>query len=297
MTKINYHIPVLKDQVISFLNCKGNGIYLDVTLGGGGYSEAILEMSDPDGLVIGIDRDEDAIKEAGARLEKYKDRFQAKRSKFSKANLVLKELGVKSVDGIVADLGISSYHVDKDERGFSFSKDAKLDMRMDQGEEISAYDLVNHGSEEDIANWIYKYGEERYSRRIARLIVKEREKSPVETTNELASIVERAVPRRGKEKIHPATRTFQALRIVVNEELTELEKLVGEAPEMLNPGGRFLVVSYHSLEDRIVKQAFLELEKRGNFKRITRKPIRPAEEEIANNRRARSARLRVLERV
>lgn len=293
-----YHEPVLKNEIVSFLNCRSEGIYVDLTLGGGGYSEAILEAAMPGGKVVGFDRDDAAIKESETRLKKFSDRFVARKISFSQAATGLANLGIESVNGIVADLGVSSHQIDQAERGFSFSKDAVLDMRMDPQQELSAYEIVNESGAEDLANWIFEYGEERFSRRIARAIVRERQSGPIDTTGRLAEIVARAVPaaaRRGR--IHPATRTFQALRIVVNDELAELKSLLETMPGFLSSGGRMIIVSYHSLEDRLVKQKFLELAATGEYKRVTKKPVRPTEEETERNRRARSARLRVLERV
>lgn len=293
-----WHEPVLVKEVIEFLNCKPGGIYVDATLGGGGWAEVILKASRPDGRLIGFDRDRDAIEEARRRLGGFLGRFEAVKATFSAISSELKKIGICSVNGVVADLGVSSHQLGESNRGFSFMRSARLDMRMDDSQDVTAYDIVNFAGVEGLGNLFFELGEERYSRRIARAIVREREKSPIETTEHLASIVSGAVPaavRRGR--IHPATRVFQALRIKVNDELNELKSLVETAPGLLEPGGRLIVVSYHSLEDRIVKQAFVGLSRGDEFKRVTKKPIKPAEGEILKNRRARSACLRVLERI
>lgn len=295
---IGYHEPVLTKEVVGFLNCKDGGTYIDVTLGGGGWGEAILKAAKPGGRLIGFDRDINALDEARGRLAGFLQRFNAVKAKFSTFASELIKIGVGSVDGIVADLGVSSHQLEEAGRGFSFLHPARLDMRMDQTQALSAYRLVNSGGERELADWFFEFGEERFSRRIARAIVRSREEKPIETTAELADIVARAVPGKLRERrIHPATRVFQALRIVVNDEMNELKGLMKAAPELLNVGGRFAVVSYHSLEDRIVKHGFVSLEKTGRFRRITKRPVRSSEEEISINRRARGARLRVLERV
>lgn len=293
-----YHEPVFTTEVTEFLKLKSSGIYVDVTLGGGGWAEAILKGSDPDGYLVGFDRDSDAICESEKRLSEFGDRFLIIRSKFSDVSEKLKEADFDLVDGIVADLGVSSHQLNLPERGFSFSKSGRLDMRMNSDKGVSAMELVNSATEKDLADWFFKFGEERFSRRIARKIVSERKKERIETTGDLAKVVARAFPHSsGRQKIHPATRVFQALRIKVNDELNELTSLVKNLPSFLKPGGRFIVVSYHSLEDRIVKRGFLSLEKEGDFQRITKKPLKPSDEEVKINRRARSACLRVLERV
>lgn len=293
-----YHTPVLTKKVVEFLNCGTGGIFVDVTLGGGGWSEAILEACGSEGRVIGFDRDRDAIESSTERLKKYSKRFTAMNAAFSNVGNELRGVGVLEVDGIVADLGVSSHQLETAERGFSFMQEARLDMRMNRDQRTSAYDLVNKNSEKQLADMFFEFGEERFSRRIARLIVAERKNGPIDTTKQLADIVIRSVPpftKRGK--IHPATRVFQALRIVVNNELGELKSLVEDLPGFLKVGGRFVVVSYHSLEDRIVKQTFVKFEKEGDFRRVVKKPLSPEDTEIDENRRARSARLRVLERV
>lgn len=293
-----WHTPVLTKEVVEFLNCESGKTYVDVTLGGGGWSEAILAASEPDGKLIGFDKDQDALDESGKRLNKFSNRFALVRSGFSSLTAELARLGINTVDGVVADLGVSSHQLEKGDRGFSFQSDARLDMRMDQDGELSAYELVNFSKAEDLERWFFEFGEERFTKRIVRSIIERRKENPIETTKELAGIVFKAVPK-GKRygRIHPATRIFQALRIVVNDELAELRNLVESAPNILNAGGRFVVASYHSLEDRIVKHSFVNLSKNGEFRLITKKPVMAGEEEISRNRRARSVRLRVLERI
>lgn len=293
-----YHTPVLLNEVIEFLSVLPSGIYVDATLGGGGHSEAILEATGPDSRVIGFDRDKSAIDESAERLKRFGKRFQTVNANFSSIGNKLEMIGINSVDGILADLGVSSHQLDEAGRGFSFKQSAPLDMRMGKDQGLTAYDLVNETEETELANLIFEFGEERLSRRIASAIVHSRKSAPIETTAQLADIVSGAFPtaaRRGR--IHPATRTFQALRIVVNDELGELKTFLADAPALLNSGGRVLVISYHSLEDRMVKQTFVGLGKTDAFNRITKKTVKASEEEIKNNRRARSAHLRVLERV
>lgn len=295
---MKYHEPVLLKEVIDFLQVKADGIYVDVTLGGGGYSEAILKAGAQKTKVLGFDRDNEAIEESKERLKKFSDRFESIKSEFSSVGSKLKNLEIGLVDGIVADLGVSSHQFDAGERGFSFSEDAELDMRMDREQEPTARNIINSENAEDLANLFFEFGDERYSRRIARAILRERDKAPIETTGRLAQIVARAIPGGFKKRrIHPATKVFQALRMVVNDEMNELRSLLSTMPDLLTSGGRMIVVSYHSLEDRLVKRGFLELAGTGKYKRITKKPVRPTEDEVEQNRRARSARLRVLERI
>lgn len=285
-------------------------LYVDATLGMGGHAEAILKV--PGTRLIGLDQDEDAIRLAGTRLEGFGERVELVRSNFSGINEVLRTLNIQKVDGILADLGVSSLQLDSEERGFSFRSDAPLDMRMDRSGGRTAAELLAELSEEEIANVIYEFGEERFSRRIARRIVERRKAGePVETTKELAALVERSVRRSPKDKIHPATRTFQALRIAVNREIEILEDFINEAVDALNIGGRLVIISFHSLEDRIVKQTFQKLSGKcmcppripqcvcGAAKKIeilTRKPIIAGDIEIDNNPRARSAKLRAAQR-
>jgi len=279
-----FHIPVLSQEVISALAIRPGGHYLDATVGGGGHSEAILQAY-PDVKVTDLDWDEQAIIAANQRLGEYGSRIEFVLSSF--ADFKYK----KAVfDGIIADLGVSSYHLDTAERGFSFRNTAPLDMRMDRRRDLTAAEVINDWDENDLANIFFKYGEERLSRRIARRIV---EKRPFTTTTELAEAIAYSVPKQYRYgRIHPATRVFQALRIVVNEELTAIENFLIRAPISLVPGGRIVVISFHSLEDRIVKHSLREST---ILKVITKKPITAQTEELENNVRSRSAKLRVAE--
>jgi len=289
-----FHIPVMLSEVLAWLKPESGLRYIDATVGGGGHAEAILEESSPDGLLLGIDRDEEALRSTRTRLHKFGRRAVLVHSDFDRISEVAKEKGFDNVHGIVADLGVSSRHLDAGDRGFSFMKDGPLDMRMNLSATKTAASILEQISEKELADIIFNYGEERYSRRIARYICRAREKKPIKTTSELAALVAEAVPRRGG-KIHPATRTFQALRILVNDELGMLDRFLKQAPDLLCIGGRLVVISYHSLEDRKVKNSFRELA--GLFgKVLTKKVIFPSREEIAKNTRARSAKLRVFER-
>ena len=263
---------------------------VDMTLGAGGHSEALLEAGIE--RVVGVDRDAEALALARARLAGYGDRFTTVRARFSQVPRIAAEASVRAVEGTIYDLGVSSLHLDRPERGFSYRKEGPLDMRMAR-EGPTAADLVNSASEEELARIIFEHGEERRSRRIARAIVRARERERIETTTQLARIVAGAVPRR-PGGAHPARRTFQALRIAVNRELEELDASLPQAVGLLAPGGRVAVITYHSLEDRLVKHALAGDER---LEVITRKPIRPGEEEIARNRRARSAKLRAARKV
>jgi len=304
------HTTVLLEETIGYLLPKPGNVYVDATLGLGGHTEAILAAADA--RVIGIDQDAEAIRFAKTRLEKVGDRVTIVHSNFTELKSVLTELKIERIDGIIADLGVSSLQLDSEERGFSFRSDAPLDMRMDRERGDTAADLLAELSEEDIANLIYQFGEERFSRRIARRIVERRKNGePLETTKDLAELVERSVRRSPKDKIHPATRTFQALRIAVNREIEILEDFIIDAVDSLNIDGRIVVISFHSLEDRIVKQTFQKLSGKclcppripqcvcGSAKKIeilTRKPIVAGDLEIDKNPRARSAKLRAAQR-
>ncbi|NET50450.1 MAG: 16S rRNA (cytosine(1402)-N(4))-methyltransferase RsmH [Merismopedia sp. SIO2A8] len=278
------HISVLMEEAIAALNLRNGGQYLDATVGGGGHSEQILERS-VDSQVVGLDQDEMAIAAAQERLQSYGDRIQ-----FWHGNFADYDPGDRTFDGILADLGVSSAQFDIADRGFSFRHDAPLDMRMNSQDELTAAEIVNHWDEKQLADVIYQYGEERLSRRIARRIV---EKRPLLTTTQLAEEIWHSVPRSYRYgKIHPATRTFQALRIAVNRELDVLKSLIDIAPTWLTSNGRLVIISFHSLEDRIVKHAFRQ---HPQLQVITKKPIIPTDEECAANPRARSAKLRVAE--
>ncbi|MBU3932092.1 MAG: 16S rRNA (cytosine(1402)-N(4))-methyltransferase RsmH [Proteobacteria bacterium] len=308
-----FHKPVMVGEVVASLRCRAGTIYVDGTVGGGGHAAAILENTAPDGLLIGIDDDGDAIREAGIRLASFGDRKILVKGNFADMETILAGMNIGKVDGILLDLGVSSHQLDTADRGFSFTLDAPLDMRMDRSLGISACDLIHTLSADELERIIREYGEERMAGRIARAIAESRNLSPLRTTADLAGAVVRALPgRRGPARIHPATRTFQALRIAVNDELANLYRATAFGVERLKEGGRFSVISFHSLEDRIVKNAFRAGEKgclcppdlpvcacgrKPTLKVLTRKPVVPGEEEIRENPRARSAKLRTAERI
>ncbi len=288
------HLPVLLNEVLEFLKLREGGVYLDATLGLGGHSEAIIKKCPNISLLIGLDWDEEALELAAKRLKPLSPKAHLYRTNFKDMDLVLEEEGLKGVDGILMDLGLSSYQLDLSGRGFSFMRDEPLDMRMDRTETVLASDMINNLPEERLAELIHIYGEEPWSKRIARAIVKCRTEKPILSTLELANIIKKAIPRRfHPKKIHPATRTFQAIRIAINREFENLTTALKKAKKCLNPGGRLLVISFHSLEDRIVKHFFQNSE---NINIITKKPLRPKKEEINKNPRARSAKLRVAEK-
>jgi 16S rRNA (cytosine1402-N4)-methyltransferase len=306
------HIPVMQKEVLDLLQCRPGGIYVDATVGLGGHSQAILERIRPGGTLIGIDRDKEALESAQARLTSAPGGFRLLHDNYKNLPLILNNLAAGPVDGILLDLGVSSFQLLSPERGFSFHSDTKLDMRMDRTQHFTAADLVNNMSERELADIIYRYGEERLSRRIAAAIVQERTKAPVTRCAQLAEIISRVYRVRGHQHIHPATRTFQALRIAVNEELEGLEEFFPEAFSFLKSGGRIVVIAFHSLEDRIVKKAFRRLAgqctcdappelckcpRRVLAHLLTSRPMTPKPEELAVNPRARSARLRSLERI
>lgn len=289
------HVPVLLTEVVSCLQPESGKLYVDGTLGLGGHSQAILEKTGPDGRVIGFEWDEDAGTLATRRLQKYGLRFQWINASYADISTVLSKLRIEKIDGLLVDLGVSSLQLDIKERGFSFQKDAPLDMRMNKALPQTAADIVANSDEKELADILYHYGEERQARRIARWICEERENIPIASTRQLADLVHRAVPRRfHPQKIHVATRTFQALRIAVNRELDNLVRLLTDAPGLLNKGSRCCVITFHSLEDRIVKQAFKDSDR---LRVIHKKPLEAGAEERVLNPRARSARLRCAERV
>jgi 16S rRNA (cytosine1402-N4)-methyltransferase len=337
------HQPVLLKEVLEWLKPETGGTFVDCTLGLGGHAEAML-LAAPATRVIGLDQDAKALALAKKRLEKFADRFQAAQTNFKDLSEALKNLGIAQVQGVLADIGVSSLQFDNVERGFSFAADAPLDMRMNQLQGETAADLANHLSEQELADLIFAYGEERGARKIARGLVKERQRQPITTTKQLADIAIRALNVPGRWRIHPATRTFQAFRIAVNDELNVLEKFIPEAISALAKGARLAIISFHSLEDRIVKRAFQResgqclcegqsrINRPESYKKIrtaikyqksdvevnlktsdavicdtcgarlrihplTRKPVRPSDEEIAGNFRSRSALLRVCERI
>lgn len=289
------HIPVLVEEVMTFLRCEPGRTYVDATLGGGGHASEILKRTAPDGVVIGMEWDEEALSEARNTLMPFGDRVKIFRENFIHLPDLMK---AESADGILLDLGLSSIHLEKEERGFSFKGEGPLDMRMDQRMIHTAAHLINRLSSEDLEYTLSHYGEERWAKRIARAIVQEREREPLRTTQTLRKIVHRAIPRRFHfRRIDPATRTFQAFRIRVNEELDNLGKILETGWKILKRGGRICIISFHSLEDRMVKETFRRLEKQGEMRILTKKPVTPSEEEQTRNPRSRSAKLRCAERV
>ena len=306
------HYPVMLNECISSLNIKENGIYVDCTLGGGSHSEAILKNL-VGGKLIAFDKDVDAINFCKDKLKKYGNKVIFIHSDFKNAIEELAELNIDKIDGFLMDLGISSYQIDTPERGFSYMHDASLDMRMDRNQYLSAYVVINEYDETELANIIYEYGEEHFSRVIAKNICKARAIKKIETTSELVKIIENAVPSSYRFKFgHPAKKTFQAIRIEVNGELENLKNIIEKLTLKLNVGGRAAIISFHSLEDRIVKQTFVYLEKdcicpphqficncnkRQEINIMTKKPITATEEELKNNSRSKSAKLRVAERI
>ena len=305
------HVSVLLNECLDALNIKDDGIYVDCTLGGAGHSSHILQRLSKDGLLVGIDQDTDALKAAGERLKEYENK-KLVHNNFHNIDSILEELDIPKVDGILMDLGVSSYQLDEGERGFSYMKDAPLDMRMNRDREFSAYDVVNSYSMEDLWRIIRDYGEEKFAKGVAEFIVNRREEKPIETTLELVDIIKAAIPAKARrEGPHPAKRTFQAIRIEVNGELEILNKAIEDGVNRLNKGGRMAIITFHSLEDRIVKLKFRELAnpctcpkefpicvcgKKPLVKLISRKAIDPSKEEVEENPRSRSAKLRVIER-
>lgn len=307
------HIPVLLNESVDNLVLKSDGIYVDGTIGGGGHSSEILTRLGRGGRLIGIDRDETALSAAEEKLHEYKDRVILAHANFSSIKQVLHQNGIEGVDGVLLDLGVSSPQLDDCSRGFSYMQDAPLDMRMDRTSDLTASYIINNYSVQELRNIIYGYGEERWAPRIAKFIVAEREKGPIETTGRLVEIIKSAIPARARrEGPHPAKRTFQAIRIAVNRELDEVENAVPEIVDVLNSRGRICIITFHSLEDRIVKNSFRKLAnpctcppelpvcicgKKPVINVITKKPIIPGADEIEKNPRARSAKLRVAEKL
>lgn len=307
-----HHISVLLNECIDNLNIRPDGIYVDGTMGGGGHSLEIAKRLTT-GRLICIDQDPNAHEAAGKRLAEYKDRITFVRDNFGNIKSILDSLGIEKIDGMLLDIGVSSHQLDEAERGFSYQQDAPLDMRMNPDRPFSAYDVVNGYDEDELDRVIFTYGEERWARRIAQFIVKEREAKPIETTGELVDIIKKAVPKGArKDGPHPAKRTFQAIRIEVNGELDVLQRAIDDVAARLAVGGRLCIITFHSLEDRIVKEAFRKQEnpcicppqfpvcvcgKKPLGRVITRKPTLPSKEELEENPRSRSAKLRVLEGV
>jgi 16S rRNA (cytosine1402-N4)-methyltransferase len=306
------HVSIMLEECIDGLDIKKDGIYVDCTLGGAGHSSEIVKRLSEDGMLIGIDQDKEALEAASKRLSAYKN-VRYVHNNFYNIAEILEELGIEKVDGILMDLGVSSYQLDNAERGFSYMKDAPLDMRMNRDDDFSAFNIINDYSEEDLYRIIRDYGEEKFAKRIAQFIVSRRNDGSINTTFELVEIIKNAIPAKARrEGPHPAKRTFQAIRIEVNRELTILNKTIEDGIKKLNTDGRMAIITFHSLEDRIVKTKFRSLEdpctcpkdfpmcickKEPLIKVVTRKPIDPSEEEVAENPRSRSAKLRVCKRI
>ena len=305
------HIPVLLEECIKGLNIKKDGIYVDGTLGGAGHTSKILELLSQEGLLIGIDRDEEALNAAQKRLSQYNNVTYV-HGNHDEIKNILSDLKIPKVDGILLDLGVSSYQLDEEKRGFSYISDAPLDMRMDKSEKLTAEYIVNNYPEESIANIIYEYGEEKFSRSIAKNICEYRKNKKIETTKELVEIIEKSIPNSAKKIGHPAKRTFQALRIEVNNEIKPLIKTIEDCIDVLKPKGRLCVITFHSLEDRAVKEAYLSAQGKctcpGDLpycvcgykslgRIITKKPIIPTEEEMTENSRSKSAKLRIAQKI
>lgn len=306
------HVSVLLHETVNGLNVRPDGIYVDATLGGGGHAFEVCSQLGDQGRLIGIDQDADAIKAASERLKGFGEKVTIIRSNYCDMKPQLQKIGIDKVDGITVDLGVSSYQLDTAERGFSYRADAPLDMRMDQRQKMTARDIVNDYSESELYRVIRDYGEDRFAKNIAKHIVAERAKAPIETTGQLSEIISHAIPMKvQKTSGHPAKRTFQAIRIELNHELDVLRDTLDDMIELLNPGGRLCIITFHSLEDRIVKSSFRKNEnpctcpshfpvcvcgKVSKGKVITRKPVLPSEEELAVNSRSKSAKLRIFER-
>ncbi|MPL99320.1 Ribosomal RNA small subunit methyltransferase H [bioreactor metagenome] len=306
------HISVLLNECIEGLNIKENGIYVDGTLGGGGHSLEILKKLSKEGTLIGIDQDKDALKAAGERLQNFEN-VKFVHSNFYNIDSILNSLDIEKIDGMLMDLGVSSYQLDEGDRGFSYMQEAPLDMRMNRENSLSAYEVVNEYEETEIYRIIRDYGEEKFAKRIARFIVENRQNKPIETTVELVEIIKAAIPAKARrEGPHPAKRTFQAIRIEVNSELSILNKAIEDGVNRLNKGGRMAIITFHSLEDRIVKLKFKELATSctcpkdfpicvcggvAKVKLISRKAIDPSKEEVEENPRSRSAKLRIIEKI
>ncbi len=304
---LSAHQPVLYHEIIHFLKPISPGRYIDATVGAGGHARGLLERSSPEGRLLALDRDPQALEIASQRLSEFGERAVLVHASYTRLKEECRQLGWHSVDGILFDLGVSSMQIDSPERGFSFLKEGPLDMRFDPQQSLDAANLVNTLPEKDLADLIWRYGEDRNARRIARAVMQAR---PLTTTTELAEVIRRAIGQR--ERIHPATRVFQALRIAVNEELLAIETALPQALEVLAPGGRLAIISFHSLEDRLIKQFFRRESRdcicppdqpvctcshRAQIRELTRRPVAPQEEEIRDNPRARSARLRVAEKL
>lgn len=300
MLEAPLHIPVMLAEVIEYLKLAPGQTIVDATAGTGGHSLEILKRITPGGRLIGIDRDEDSLEICRERLSEFKDACEFVQANFSDLDRVLARLGIDSIDGVVFDLGISTYQLKDARRGFSFQQEGPLDMRLDKNSYISAYDLVNNLNENEISQMLWSFGQERWHNRIAHLLVEERKVAPIATTGQLADLVMRAIPhrhRRSYYRIHPATRTFQAVRIAVNRELEILESAIKKAVAILRKQARICVISFHSLEDRVIKHTFRALKADGIIDIITAKPLTPAAGEIEKNPSSRSSKFRVAQRI
>lgn len=312
-TNAFHHVPIMVREVLSLLAPERGGVFVDGTLGGGGHAEAVLNALPEDGRLFGIDRDDEALAAAGARLAPFGVRFTAIKGNFFEMKPLLAAKGIEHVDGILLDLGVSSHQLDKAERGFSYKAEAPLDMRMDQTAPLDAYTVVNTWPKDELVHIFYEYGEERFSQRIAERIVSERQRHAIETTTELAALVKDAIPAKFRnEPQHPARRVFQAIRIAVNGELDGLSDAIDSAASLLNPGGRLAILTFHSLEDRIVKNAFRRMEnpctcpksapvcicgKKPTARVLTRHPLTADETEQTENTRSTCAKLRAIEKL
>lgn len=308
-----YHVPVLAEQVLQVLSPHSGGVYIDGTVGGGGHSALILEAGAPDAFLLGIDRDEEARNAARQHLAPFSGHFQLVAGNYADMESIAARQGIHAVDGILLDIGVSSHQLDVGERGFSYMQDALLDMRMDRSQDLTAADLVNHASPEQLMDILYRYGEEKWSARIVQFIVDARFQHFITTTGELVEIIKKAIPRGAREKDqHPAKRTFQALRIAVNDELGALERGLEAAIHLLRPNGVLAVITFHSLEDRIVKESFrlhsrdcicppglpvCQCGHQADVQLVNRKPLTASEEELAKNPRSRSANLRAVRKL
>jgi len=293
-----YHYPVMYREVLELLDVEKRKVVVDCTAGVGSHSYKLLEAMDKEGFLIGVDRDWSSLNVAKARLEPFSGRFSLVRDNFANLDKILSDLSIEGVDAFLFDLGISTYQLSDSTRGFSFLKEGPLDMRMDKDSFLSAYDLVNNLSETELGNIFKKFGEERYSRRVACFLVEARKNKPISTTSQLRDLITQAIPGKARAgRIHPATRIFQALRIAVNRELEAIETALSCAVSHLRSGGRIGVISFHSLEDRIVKHLYKDYSVNGILKIINKKPLIPAEEEREENRPSRSAKLRVAEKI
>ena len=292
------HKPVMIKEALGYLQLKNKDKIVDATIGVGGHAEQILRNIFPDGRLIGIDRDKESLEIAKERLKDFSSNCVLVHDNFFNIDKIFNSLHISKVDGVLLDLGISSFQIDNSERGFSFVKEGPLDMRMDRDSYISAFDLVNNLTQEEISSILWRFGQERFSNRIARALVNYRKGAMINSTTELSDIISRSIPyHKAHYRIHPATRTFQALRIAVNRELEFLDIFLNKISSFMKIGSRLCIISFHSLEDRIVKVKFRELSKREGFGLVFKKPLIPTDEEIQENHRSRSAKLRVLEKI